>query len=79
MSRPVNFKTEYILKQDVPYRCADEGSKESSASEGVLRTGRVVWLESHASDPDSAERVPVYADGIGIVTLEPRFIKRIEG
>jgi hypothetical protein len=79
MRRPLNFKTEYILKQDAPYQCADEASKETSAKEGTLRTGRVVWLESPMADSESTESVRVYADGIGIVSVEPRFIKRIEG
>jgi hypothetical protein len=79
MRRPVNFKTEYILKQDVSYRCAAEDTKETSASEGMLRTGRVVWLDSPVADSESAVTLNVYADGIGIVSVDPRFIKHIGG
>jgi hypothetical protein len=78
MRKPINLKTEYILKQDVPYRCVAEDCKETSTTEGTLRTGRVVWLDCPATDSESAESVHVYADGIGIVSLEQRSIKRIE-
>jgi hypothetical protein len=46
MVRPLNFKTEYVLTQSVPYECADEGTKGTNASKGILQTGRVVWLDS---------------------------------
>ena len=48
MVRPLNFKTEYVLTQSVPYECADEGTKGTNASKGILQTGRVVWLDSGA-------------------------------
>jgi hypothetical protein len=79
MRKPTNFKTEYILKQDVPYHCVAEDCKETSTTEGMLRTGRVVWLDNPATDSESAESVHVYADGIGMVSVQPRFIKRVEG
>jgi hypothetical protein len=78
MARPLNFKTEYVLTQSVPYECADEETKGSNAGKGILQTGRLVWLESGAIDSEAANRVRVYADGIGIVLLERRFIRRIE-
>jgi hypothetical protein len=78
MDRPPDFKTEYILTQSVPYECADEGRKGTHASKGILQTGRVVWLRGDPTEGGSHERVSVYADGIGMVSLEPRFIKRIE-
>ena len=78
MVSPLSFKTEYVLTQSVPYECADEGTKGTNASKGILQTGRVVWLESGAIGSETANRVRVYADGIGIVLLEQRFIRRIE-
>ena len=78
MDRPPDFKTEYILTQSVPYECADEGRKGTHASKGILQTGRVVWLRSDSTEDVSQQRVSVYADGIGMVSLEQRFIKRIE-
>jgi hypothetical protein len=78
MDRPPDFKTEYILMQSVPYECADEDKKGAHASKGILHTGRVVWLRNDSIGGDSQQRVSVYVDGIGMVSLEQRFIKRIE-
>lgn len=78
MDRPRDFKTEYILTQSVPYECADEGRKGTHASKGILHTGRVVWLRSDSTESNSQQQVLVYVDGIGLVSLEQRFIKRIE-
>jgi hypothetical protein len=78
MDRPPDFKTEYILTQSVPYECAEEGKKGTHASKGILHTGRVVWLPSDAAESGSQQRVSVYVDGIGIVSLEQRFIKRLD-
>jgi|HubBroStandDraft_4_1064222.scaffolds.fasta_scaffold4235918_1 hypothetical protein len=78
MDRPPDFKTEYILMQSMPYECADEGRKGTHASKGILHTGRVVLLRNDSPGSGSQERVSVYVDGIGIVSLEQRFIKRVE-
>jgi hypothetical protein len=78
MRKPTNFKTEYILKQDVPYRCVAEDSKETSTTEGMLRTGRVVWFDCPTTDSESEESVHVYADGIGIISLEQRFMAPVQ-
>jgi hypothetical protein len=78
MDRPPNFETEYILTQSVPYECADEAKKGTHASKGILHTGRVVWLRSDSTEGGTKTRVSVYADGIGMVSVEQRFIKRIE-
>ena len=77
MDRPQDFKIEYILTQSVPYKCADEGRKGTHASKGILHTGRMIWLRSDSSEGGS-QRVSAYAEGIGLVSLEQRFIKRIE-
>ena len=78
MDKPPNFETEYILTQSVPYECADEGKKGTHASKGILHTGRVVGLRSDSTGVGTQPRVSVYVDGIGMVSLEQRFIKRIE-
>jgi hypothetical protein len=78
MDRPPNFEIEYILTQSVPYECADEGKKGTHASKGILHTGRVVWLRSDSVEGGTQPRVSVYVDGVGMVSLEQRFIKRIE-
>jgi hypothetical protein len=78
MDRPPNFEAEYILTQSVPYECAGEGKKGTHASKGILHTGRVVWLRSDSTKGGTQPRVSVYVDGIGMVSLEQRFIKRIE-
>ena len=77
MDRPPNFKTAYTLTQSVPYECADESKKRTHASKGILHPGRLVWLRGDAAEGDSQQQVSAYADGIGMVLLERRFIKRI--
>ena len=78
MDRPPNFEIEFILRQSVPYECADEAKKGTHASKGILHTGRVVWLRSDSAEGGTQPRVSVYVDGVGMVSLEQRFIKRIE-
>ncbi len=78
MDKPPDFKIEYALTQSVPYECADLGKKGTHASKGILHTGRVVWLRDDAAEGDSQQQVSVYADGIGMVSLERRFIRRIK-
>ncbi len=69
MSKPQDFRFIYVLTRDIPYCAADKSTGGTASSEGTLHAGRVVYLQGPAS---STEPVPAYAEGLGIVRVEPQ-------
>ncbi len=65
MSKPNDFRETYVLAADVPYHAASKSTNDTYASQGMLRQGRIVWLQG---TPDSLpESVAAYAEGVGVV------------
>ena len=74
MQQPKEYRVEYIVEEDVPYRNADPNAKGTHAGDGVFHKGRVVWLAKTLGE-DEASEVPAYADGAGMVLVNCRCLK----
>ena len=70
---PADYTEQRVVTQDVPYHV--EGLKGTHADDGTLHLGRVVWVKkgTEAQNPD--QRVSVYAEGAGLVSVESRFLR----
>ena len=78
MSKPEDYKETCMIVRNIPYQCEDELFKGMSAG-GVLGKGRTVWVQSFLETKKrsaSAHSVSAYAEGIGIVSVDPRYLVR---
>ena len=74
MLRPEVYSQSYVAIRPTPYLCGETASPGSPG--GVLRRGQTVWTrETPKGYPGSA---PVYVDGIGIVSLDTRWLVRAD-
>lgn len=73
MSKPQDFRFIYVLTRDIPYSAADKSTGGTASSEGTLHAGRVVYLAGPCSAGDP---VRAYAEGLGIVSVEPEALAK---
>lgn len=72
--KPEDHRTACVVIHDIPYVVSDEAQKGTQASSGTLRRGRVVWVQKNPADSNEGEKISAYAEGIGIVSLDPACI-----
>ena len=74
MSKPENWTEQCIVSEDTPYTGAEKVSQDNTHSgDGMLQSGRVVWKQ--VSDGSAGGLVTVYADGIGLVSINSSALK----
>ena len=79
MSKPEDYKETCVILRNIPYQCEDELFKGMPMAGGVLGKGRIVWVQSFLETKKhsaSAYSVSAYAEGIGIVSVDPRYLVR---
>ncbi len=77
MTKPNEYRKTYVLSTDVPYSNTNDSRKGTHASEGMLHTGRVVWLEKDPQPTDGFVQVAAYAEGVGVVMLTPDAVQPV--
>ena len=70
---PAEYSEERVLSQDIPYQV--EGLKGTHAANGILHLGRIVWVRKGTEEQSPDQHVSAYADGVGLVSLESRFLE----
>jgi hypothetical protein len=70
------YRETYSLAQNAPYQIDDDAYKGTPWSGGVLNAGRVVYLDQQAGDKKLNGSVSAYAEGIGVISLDSRFLIR---
>jgi hypothetical protein len=70
------YRETYSLTQNAPYQIDDDAYKRTPWSGGVLSAGRVVYLYQQAGDEKPDGSVSAYAEGIGVISLDSRFLIR---
>ena len=76
--KPDEYRDVRIISRDTPYQVEDLQLKGTHSAEGTLQAGRVVWAK-HGENPSASESlIPVYAEGVGIVFLEPHCLGPVE-
>ena len=69
------FVERYVVAQNAPYLLATADRKPDSGG-GVLRGGQVVWLEHTLDRKNSPSKVLGFAEGLGLMYLEPMWLRR---
>lgn len=75
MNRPHDYDEIRVTTRNMAYQSEDEHINGVHAG-GVLSMGTIVWIRR---TPVFAHAVSVYVEGIGLATIDPRFLIRIEG
>ncbi len=72
--KPEGYRHCCIVVQNTPYQIENREHNGMPPEGGVLPMGTVVWVKQrHAQGADL--RVLGYAEGIGIISVEPRYLR----
>lgn len=69
--KPQEHRESCIVTRDTHYEVGEGSNKGTHASSGTLNIGRVVWLQRSLQDIGDEQVVFAYAEGVGIVALDP--------
>jgi hypothetical protein len=75
LNKPEDYKETCVISRNIPYQFEDELFKGKSMAGGVLGKGRIVWVQSFL-ETKKRSAVSAYAEGIGIVSVDPRYLVR---
>ena len=74
--KPNEYREVFILARNAPYQIDDGAPKGTPGNGGVLQSGRVIYLGQQAGEKKPTGSVSAYAEGIGVISLDPRFLTR---
>lgn len=69
--KPDCYRDVHVLSQPTPYQVNAGYLAGSHSGAGILPIGRVVWVQNSSILQSPGLRVAVYAEGLGIVFLDP--------
>jgi hypothetical protein len=75
--KPQEYRNTCVITEQTPYQIADGSSKGIQPGHGVLNPGRVVWLEKDLDEKLSEPSVSAYAEGIGVIAIDPHLLARM--
>jgi hypothetical protein len=71
--KPKEYRDLYTLTRNAPYLTGEGGTPRCG---GVLNLGKAVFLQEGAKEKRSSGLVSAYADGIGVIQVDSRFLMR---
>lgn len=74
MNRPHDYDEPRVTVRNINYHCEDDQFNAMHTTGGVLCKGQIVWIRRC---PTFAYSVSAYVEGIGLVTIDPRFLVRL--
>jgi hypothetical protein len=74
--KPKEYRELYTLTRNAPYLTGEGGTPRCG---GVLNIGKAVYLQEGAKEKKPSGPVSVYADGIGVILVDSRFLMRTYG
>ncbi len=74
--KPQNYRESCTVTRDIHYEVGQEPGKGTHSGSGTLHKGRVVWIQKPLSESANEPSVSVYAEGVGIVSLDPACLTR---
>ncbi len=75
--KPADYRQGCVVQQDTPYK-VEKSDQSTHSSEGVLRIGRVVWIQRKPEEPMDQATITAYAEGVGLVSLDPKLLKLLK-
>jgi hypothetical protein len=73
MNRPHDYDEVRVTVRNLTYQCEDEHFNGMHTTGGVLSKGQTVWIRK---SPGLTHAISAYVEGIGLVTIDPRFLVR---
>ncbi len=73
--KPVEYCESCIVTEDTPYHVEGGDLKGTHSDTGILHLGRVVWIRKNPERQGPEQQVSVYAEGVGLVSVEARFLR----
>jgi hypothetical protein len=70
--KPDDYRETCTVISDIHYQVREGTAQGTHPSSGTLHKGRVVWLQKDPQQSNAESLVPAYAEGVGIVLLDPR-------
>jgi len=71
--KPKEYRELYTLTRNAPYLTGEAGTPRCG---GVLNTGKTVYLKQGVGEKRSSGPVSAYAEGIGVILVDSRFLIR---
>jgi hypothetical protein len=71
--KPKEYRDLYTLTRNAPYLTSEPGTPRCG---GVLNTGKTVYLKQRVGEKRSRGSVSAYAEGIGVIQIDSRFLMR---
>ncbi len=72
--KPQEFRFTCVITQETPYLIAPGVPQGVQPGKGILHIGRVVWLENKMDEDSAKALVSAYAEGIGVITIDPSLL-----
>jgi hypothetical protein len=72
------FRNAYVTLRNISYLCEDASIEGGSLSGGVLGTGQTVWTREVYEPYNRPRSTTAFVQGIGIVSLDPRWLVRAD-
>jgi hypothetical protein len=73
MNRPHDYDEVRVTVRNMTYQYEDEHFNGMHKTGEVLSKGQVVWIRK---SPGLAHAISAYVEGVGLVTIDPRFLVR---
>ena len=71
MERPLIYRDSYVVDRNFPYERVELLATGQHLGGGVLGKGQRVWMQHEPQATTHRCAVSVYAEGIGIINLNP--------
>lgn len=75
--KPPEYRHSCTISRELPYNVVQNFAKGSQPGIGVLRVGRVVWLDGDLKDGAHKPSVRAYAEGIGLIDVDPTALSAV--
>jgi hypothetical protein len=76
ITKPRDYDEARVTVQNITYQFEDDQSDSPSMTGGVLSKGQVVWIKKCRA---FASSISAYVRGVGVVTVDSRFLIRTSG
>ena len=78
MDRPLIYQDSYVVNRNLPYEVIEVLPTGEHRGGGVLGKGQRVWMQPDPQAPNTLRAVSVYAEDIGIISLNPHCLSRLD-